>query len=170
MPGEGEGPFEDIMEELEEVLAKLPCPGFAHAPHTADVLIVARGRSLEEAFEQAALGVYEVITDTSKVEPREERRVEDSGIDLYQLLYRWIEDLLYYTDSEGLVFSKFKVDRIERVGEGEEAEYRLEARAWGEKFDPEKHPHRTIVKAMTYAMMEIVKENGCWRVQFVVDI
>ncbi len=170
MVGEAEGPYEDIMKELEEVLAKLPCPGYAHAPHTADVLIVARGRSLEEAFEQAALGVYEVITDTSKVEPRVERRVEDTGMDLYQLLYRWIEDLLYYTDSEGLVFSRFKVDEITRRGEGEEAEYVIKARAWGEPFNPEKHPHRTIVKAMTYAMMDIVKENGCWRVQFVVDI
>ncbi len=170
MAGEAEGPYEDIMKEFEEVLAKLPCPGFAHAPHTADVLIVARGRSLEEAFEQAALGVYEVITDTSKVEPRVERRVEDTGMDLYQLLYRWIEDLLYYTDSEGLVFSRFKVDEITRRGEGEEAEYVIRARAWGEPFNPEKHPHRTIVKAMTYAMMDIVKENGCWRVQFVVDI
>ncbi|KSW12636.1 archease [Pyrodictium occultum] len=152
------------------MLAELPCPGFAHAPHTADVLIVARGRSLEEAFEQAALGVYEVVTDTSKVEPRVERRVETSGMDLYQLLYRWIEDLLFYTDSEGLVFSRFKVEEIKRVGEGDEAEYQLRARAWGEKFNPDKHLHRTIVKAMTYAMMEIVKENGCWRVQFVIDI
>ncbi|ALL00230.1 hypothetical protein Pyrde_0180 [Pyrodictium delaneyi] len=166
----GEGPFEDIEKGLREVLAQLKCPGFAHAPHTADIIIVARGRSLEEAFEQAARGVYEVITDTSKVEPREERVIETSGVDLYQLLYRWIEDLLYYTDSEGLVFSKFKVERIERIGEGEEAEYRLKGRAWGEPFNEEKHPHRTIVKAMTYAMMEIVKENGCWRVQFVVDI
>ena len=165
-----EGLFEDIEKDLREVLAQLKCPSFAHAPHTADIIIVVRGRSLEEAFEQAARGVYEVITDTSKVEPRKERVIETSGVDLYQLLYRWIEDLLYYTDSEGLVFSKFKVERIERIGKGEEAGYRLKARAWGEPFNEEKHPHRTIVKAMTYAMMEIVKENGCWRVQFVVDI
>jgi SHS2 domain-containing protein len=162
--------YEDILAELKEVLAKLECPGWAHAPHPADVIIVARGRTLEEAFEQAAIGVYEVITDTSKVEPKEERRIEDSGVDLYQLLYRWIEDLLYYTDSEQLVFSKFKVERIEKVGEGDEAEYKIVARAWGERMDPQKHPQRTIVKAMTYSMMEIVKEDGCWRVQFVVDI
>jgi SHS2 domain-containing protein len=162
--------YEDILAELKETLSKLECPGWAHAPHPADVIIVARGRSLEEAFEQAALAVYEVITDTSKVEPKIERVVEDSGMDLYQLLYRWIEDLLYYTDSEQLVFSKFKVEKIEKVEEGEEAEYRIKARAWGEKMDPSRHPQRTIVKAMTYAMMEIVKEDGCWRVQFVVDI
>ncbi len=161
---------QEVLEGLQDILGKLGCPGYAHAPHTADVLIVARGQTLEEAFEKAALGVYEVITDTSKVEPKEVRLVEDTGMDIYQLLYRWIEDLLYYTDSEGLVFSKFKVEEISRRGQGENSEYYIRARAWGEKFDANKHEHRTIVKAMTYAMMDIIKENGCWRVQFVVDI
>ena len=162
---------EEILEELKKTIASLKCPGWAHAPHPADVIIVAKGQSIEEAFEQAAIGVYEVITDTSKVEPREERSIEDEGEDLEQLLYRWIEDLLFYTDSEGLVFSRFKVEPIEK-GRDEQGNpvLRLRAKAWGEKLDPAKHPTRTIVKAMTYAMMEIVKENGCWRVQFVVDI
>jgi SHS2 domain-containing protein len=143
------------------------CPGYLHAPHTADVLVVARGRSLEEAFEQAAVGVYEIMTDTSKVEPRIRKPVEVEGFDLENLLYRWIEELLIITDSEGLVFSKFKVERITKVGE---ENYYLKAVAWGEPFNPEKHEHRTIVKAMTYAMMSIQRENGCWRLQFVVDI
>ncbi len=146
---------------------EIKCPGFAHAPHTADVLVVARGRTLEEAFEQAALGVYEVITDTSKVEPRVEVEVSVDGFDLYNLLYRWIEELLVFTDSEGLVFSKFHVEKIEAVSSDE---YKLKARVYGENFDPNKHEHRTIVKAMTYAQMEIRKEDGCWYIQFVVDI
>lgn len=161
---------QNIYTGLEEALGKLDCPGYIHAPHTADVLVIARGQTLEEAFEQAALGVYEVITNTSTVRPVEERLVEDVGVDVYQLLYKWIEDLIYYTDSEGLVFSKFKVEEIGKKGSGEDAEHYIRARAWGEKFDLSRHEHRTIVKAMTYAMMEILKENGCWRVQFVVDI
>lgn len=158
---------EDIVAELKEVIARLPCPGWAHAPHPADVIVVARGRSLEEAFEQAAIGVYEIVTDTSRVEPREERRIEEEGDDLEQLLYRWIESLLYYTDSEGLVFSRFKVESIEPREDGG---FTLRARAWGEPMDPSRHPPRTTVKAVTYSMMEVVRENGCWRVQFVVDI
>ncbi|MET1101268.1 MAG: archease [Pyrodictiaceae archaeon] len=143
------------------------CPGYSHAPHTADEIVVAKGRSLEEAFEQAALGVYEIMTDTSRVEPRVEKRVVVEGFDLENLLYKWIEELLVITDSEGMVFSRFKVHRIERRGE---EEYLLEASAWGEKFDPSRHEHRTIVKAMTYSLMEIRREDGCWRLQFVVDI
>ncbi|RLE54650.1 MAG: archease [Thermoprotei archaeon] len=138
---------------------------FEFLDHTADVLIRAYGDTLERAFENAALAVFEVITDTSKVEPKVRVEVEIEGEDLEQLLYRWIEELLIHHDSEGLVFSKFRVS-ISR----EDTIYRLRGEAWGEVFDPDKHEHRTVVKAMTYAQMEIGKLDSTHYVQFVVDI
>ena len=142
------------------------CPGFKHLEHTADVLIEASGRTLEEAFEQAGLGVYEVVTDTSNVQPKVRIDIDITGMDLENLLYRWIEELLVNTDSEGLVFSLFRVCRI---AEGEEG-YRIVSSVWGEHFDPERHEERTIVKAMTYSQMSIGKRDGCWVLRFVVDI
>ncbi|MEB3787940.1 MAG: archease [Desulfurococcales archaeon] len=142
------------------------CPGFRHEEHTADVLIIAWGRTLEEAFEWSARGVYEVITDTSRVRPESRIDIEVEGIDLYNLLYRWIEEMLLYTDAEGMVFGDWRVCRIVE----ESGTWRIVSSAWGERFDPERHEHRTIVKAMTYAQMEIEKDGDCWRVQFVVDI
>ena len=139
---------------------------FRFEEHTADVLIEAYGRTLEEAFSNAARAVFEVITDTSKVEPRECRKVEIEGFDLENTLYKWLEEFLVYFDSEGLVFSKFEVEKIERVGEG----YRVVGMGCGEPFNPEKHEHRTIVKAITYAQMSIERTNGPWKVKFVVDI
>ncbi|HIC98308.1 MAG TPA: archease [Pyrodictiaceae archaeon] len=139
---------------------------FEFEEHTADVLIKAYGRTLEEAFANAARAVFEVITDTNKVEPRECRKVEIEGFDLENALYRWLEEFLIYFDSEGLVFSKFDVDKIERTAEG----YRVIGIGCGEQFDPEKHEHRTIVKAITYAQMSIERVDGLWRIRFVVDI
>ena len=142
------------------------CRGFDHLEHTADVLVEARGSSLSEAFETAALATYEVMTDTSRVEPRVRVEVEVEGYDLFNLLYRWIEELIAHTDSRRLVFSKFKVKEIE-IGQ----DYaRLKAEAWGEEFNPEKHPSRTVVKAMTYAQMSMREDSGCWTIRFVVDI
>ncbi len=142
------------------------CQGFSHEEHTADVLIHAWGRTMEEAFEYAAKGVYEVITDTSKVKPSKRIDIRIEGIDTYNLLYRWIEEMLLYTDSEGMVFSIFRVCRIIK----KEDSWIIESSVWGEPFNPEKHEHRTIVKAMTYAQMEIKEQDGCWHVSFVVDI
>ncbi|MFP3189551.1 MAG: archease [Sulfolobaceae archaeon] len=131
--------------------------------HTADIGIKAYGRDLNEAFENAALAVFEVITDTSKVEPKESREIEIDGMDLENLLYRWIESLLVYCDSELFLFGKFKVKiDLENL--------RLNAIAWGEKFNPDKHERRTVVKAMTYHEMSIVKTNNGYELTFVVDI
>lgn len=139
---------------------------FRFLEHTADVLIEAYGSTLEEAFENAAIAVFEVITDTGKVEPREERIVSVEGTDLENLLYRWIEELLILHDSEGLVISRAKIRSIEEADEG----YRLEATVWGEPFNGSRHEHRTIVKAMTYAQLDIRKEGDRWVIRFVVDI
>ena len=144
----------------------MPCEKeYEHLPHTADVIVVGYGESIEEAFENAAKGTFAIITDVSKVEPKECRTVEDEADDIEQALYKWIDDLLLYFDSEGMVFSKFEVSLKEHDGK-----YYIRGKACGERFDPNKHEYGTIVKAMTYAEMKIEKLNGCWRVQFVVDI
>ena len=140
-------------------------PPFEFHEHTADILIVAYGKNIEELFENAALAVFEIMTDTSKVEHIIRKDIKSTGIDLENLLYRWIEDLLYYFDSEGLIFGKFKVYRIYK-----DNEYVLEASVWGEEFNPKKHESRTLVKAVTYAQMSINKINDIWKATFVVDI
>lgn len=141
------------------------CPGYAFLDHTADVLIEARGRTREEALEEAGLAVYEVMTDTSKVRPAQAVDIEVSGFDLYNTVYRWIEQLLVETDADGLVFSIFRVCSLSDDGT------KLLARVWGERFDPSRHEQRTIVKAMTYSQMDFSQdEDGCWRLRFVVDI
>jgi len=138
---------------------------FEYLPHTADVIVVGYGKSLEEAFANAAKGVFNIITNIKKVEPKECREVVDEADDLEQALYKWIDDLSLYFDAEGMVFSEFSV-KLERKNN----KIKIVGKACGEKFNSEKHEHGTIVKAMTYAEMEIGKVDDCWRVKFVVDI
>ena len=144
--------------------------GFRFGPHTADVVIEAWGPSLEAVFEEMARAMFEVMTDTSRVEPRTRVDVEVCGIDLENLLYRWLEELLYHHDTKNLVFSRFEVRKIYERSEGEEKEVCLEGSAWGEEFDPSKHEPRTVVKAVTYAQMRIAREDGRWVASTVLDI
>lgn len=133
--------------------------------HPSDIGFRAYGKDLGEAFENAALALFEIMTDTGKVEPREEVEVELEAEDEQALLYDWLDRLLYFRDAEGLLLSRFEVEVRE---EGER--WRLRGRAWGERFDPSKHEERTAVKAMTYHLMEIRKEGDRVVVQAVVDI
>jgi SHS2 domain-containing protein len=139
---------------------------FEFLEHTADILIAAHGQNISEAFENAALAMFEVMTDTSKVDPSVEDSVEVEAEDEYALLYSWLEALLVKSEVNGMLYSKFKVSSFEDSGEG----FKLKANMWGEKFNAEKHPQKVAVKAVTYHRMEIIKEHDKVTLEFILDI
>lgn len=139
---------------------------FEFLEHTADVLIAAHGQNMEEAFETAAIAMFEVMTDTSKITPTEEDYLEVEAEDEYALLYNWLEALLVKFEVTRMVYSKFKVSSFEEKPDG----FRLKATAWGEKYNPEKHPQKVGVKAVTYHRMEIIKEFDKVTLEFILDI
>jgi len=139
---------------------------FKFLEHMSDAYVAAYGKTLEEAFENAALAMFEVMTDTSKVEPKERFKVEATGFDLYSLLYSWLEELLIIYGVNNVLLSRFKVHEIKRINE----EYLVRGEAYGERFDPSKHEQRTEVKAVTYSLMEVLKKNGEYEVRVVFDI
>jgi len=139
---------------------------FEFLEHTADILIAAHGQNMEEAFENAALAMFEVMTDTTKINPTQEDSVEVEAEDEYALLYSWLEALLVKFEVNGLLFSKFKVTSLQDTAEG----FKLKAAVWGEKFNAEKHPQKVAVKAVTYHRMEIIKEIGKVTLEFILDI
>lgn len=138
---------------------------FEWVEHPSDIGFRAYGRDLAEAFENAALALFEVMVDTGKVEPHDEIEIELEAEDEGALLYDWLDRLLYFHDTRNLVMSKFNV-AISKTKRG----IKLKAQVWGDPFDPAKHPERTAVKAMTYHMMEIKHEKDHCSVQAVVDI
>jgi len=139
---------------------------FEFLEHTADVYIVAYGGTLEEAFENAALAIIEIMTDANKVNHKMQEDVEVEASDEYALLYNWIEEILVLFDTEGYLFSRFKISNIDETEGG----FRLRAKLWGETFNPERHPQKVGVKAVTYHQMEIVKKPGDVTAKFIVDI
>ena len=79
----------------------LPCGAptrYEYGEHTADILVIAYGCTLEEAFKNAALGVANLTYYTDRVEPREYVEVKVDGDDLEQLLFNWIDEFIYLFD------------------------------------------------------------------------
>ena len=139
---------------------------FEFLEHTADILIAAHGQNMEEAYENAALAMFEVMTDTAKIDPTEEDTAEVEAEDEYALLYSWLEALLVKFEVKGMLYSKFKISSLEDKPEG----LKLKANIWGEKFNPAKHPQKVAVKAVTYHRMEIIKEIDKVTLEFILDI
>lgn len=130
--------------------------------HTADVGLKAYGKNLSEAFENAAKGMFDIITDKSEIVSVGQYNIELEAPDLEQLLVDWLSELLYLNTARNQVFGFFKVDLDEKNN-------KLTAKIFGEKFDLSKHKIGTEIKAVTYHMLK-VRDKRPYHVQVLFDI
>jgi len=134
--------------------------------HISDVYVAAYGKSLEEAYENIALAMFEAMTDLHLINPILEKTFTVEGEDEESLLYNWLERLLVEFEVENNVFSKFNV---EKVGEYDGV-FRMSAKAYGEEYDASKHTSKVGIKAVTYHMMEISRRNHDITIKVLFDI
>lgn len=139
--------------------------GHRELPHTADVYLEVYAPNLDQAFEEAGVALFEVMTDTSKVSAKLTHRFRIDAEDLHSLLFDYVRELLYLVDAEEYLFSEFKV-RIRKI----KGTYTLSAIVKGEKIDRGRHLTKTEIKAPTYAQMEIIESEKEVILRFVVDI
>jgi SHS2 domain-containing protein len=139
---------------------------FEFLEHTADVYVRAHGKNMEEAYENAALSMFETMTDTEKIAQTQEETVEVEAEDQYALLYNWLEALLVKFETENMLYSKFQIISWKETSES----FKIKAKIWGEKFNPAKHPQKVAVKAVTYHLMVVIREMDRVILEFIVDI
>jgi SHS2 domain-containing protein len=139
---------------------------FEFLEHTADAYIAAYGKDLAEAFENAALAMFDVMTDVEKVIPKVKDSIEVEAEDEYALLYSWLEALLVKFDVNGMLYSGFKILDLSRTSDG----FRLRAEIWGEKFSEKNHTQKVGVKAVTYHRMELIRDPNKVTLKFILDI
>jgi SHS2 domain-containing protein len=139
---------------------------FDFLEHTADVYIRAYGSTMEEAYENAALATFETMTDITKIAQIQEEFFEVEAEDQYALLYNWLEALIVKFETENMLFSKFQITNWKETTET----LKFKAKMWGEKFDPQKHPQKVGIKAVTYHRMVIIKEKDQVVLEFILDI
>jgi SHS2 domain-containing protein len=139
---------------------------FEFLEHTADVYIRAYGTSMNQAYENAALAMFETMTDSRKIAQTTEETLEVEAEDQYALLYNWLEALLVKFETEGMLYSKFEITDWKETAES----FKFKANVWGEKFDPKKHPQKVGVKAVTYHLMVVIREPQKVILEFILDI
>ena len=139
---------------------------------TADIGFYAYGKSLEEAYENAGLAMFNVITDIDKVKKVESREFEIVSEDLVSLLYDYLEELLFLQDTEFLFFCDFKID-IEKMGDNGSSDlenYKLTCSAYGEEIDWDVHTHKSEVKAITFHKMCVKEDDGVFKLRAILDL
>ena len=128
--------------------------------HTSDIGLVAYGKTLGEAFANAAYGMFSIIAGFDDVKETESKRVEIREEDVETLLFEWLNNLLYLFDVEMLLFKRFDIIEF--------GDDHLVAVCYGEKYDPSRHNLKTGVKSATYHMLKVDRQNN--QVQVIFDI
>ena len=118
-----------------------------HFPHGADIGVRGVGATRGEAFEQAALAVTAVITDPGDGRRRSAIEIQCAAPDDELLLADWLNALIYEMATRRMLFRRFAVSLRDHA---------LDARAWGEPVDRERHRPAVEVKGATYTALSVV--------------
>lgn len=131
---------------------------------TADVAFEAVGKTLEELFVECARATFEAMVDTRLLAMQDKKIIELESEEVDQLLFDWLAELVYLKDSEYMLFREFdvKIDKNKF--------YQLKAKVTGERIDTKKHELRNDVKAVTYHLFYVKKEDKRWKARVVLDI
>ena len=134
--------------------------GFELLEHTADVGVRARGATLEEAFEQATLGLAEVL-GARRPGPGATVAVEVTAGDPGGLLVDWLNEVLWLHETRGQAV--IAAVRVERVGDGRAT--------GGVTFSSTDPPaDGTFVKAVTYHRLRVGRDDGGWLAEVYLDV
>jgi len=136
-------------------------PRYRILPHTADIGITATGATVEEAFENAAFGMFDLMFDLATVGAAQECRVEAAGDTPAELLVAWLSALLAEAEVRRLAFCRFGV---EMLGGG-----RLRGTAAGDPSDS-LELRGPPVKAITYHDLAMEEVPGGWEVRVIFDV
>jgi SHS2 domain-containing protein len=128
--------------------------------HGADIGVVGRGASIEEAFAHAAASMFAIMAEPGAVQPLEGIEVYFDEDDVEFALVRWLNALLAQARQQGLVLCRFELRRDGSHWHGT---------AHGEPWR-ESHARGTEVKGATLTALSVRQDEHGWQARCVVDV
>jgi SHS2 domain-containing protein len=106
-----------------------------------------------------------MVADPDSVERRERRVVHVDHEDRELGLLRFLEELIFYKDAEGLYLNATEV-HVEQRDES----WVIDAVLEGEPIDPARHELTGDVKAVTVHRLRVERIGSGWRATVVLDV
>ncbi len=132
----------------------------AYFEHDADMGIVGRGVSIEEAFENAAKAVFAMMTNPAQVALHEKVDIEFEEADAELALVTWLNLLLGQARSRGLIFGRFQLRRDGALWSGW-----AEGEPWRDGLE-----RGVEAKGATLTGLAVTQRDGAWEARCVVDV
>jgi SHS2 domain-containing protein len=135
--------------------------------HTADVgFEVVEASTLENLFDEARQALLMTVFEEPPEGGEDENSVLLSAPDLETLLVRWINELVFFIQSDGFV----PVSAHLRIQEGEEEGFLLEAHLVGALLDLEGYGWQGEIKSATFHGLNVTQGSEGWRAQVILDV
>ncbi len=125
--------------------------------HATDAFIEVTAKDLKEAFSVTADAVINITLDQDKVEEKEQKEFSAKGKDLRYMLFSWLEEITFVLITQGFAIRRIEFDMLENDG------YTINAKAYGEPLDFEKHNFKVEIKAPTFYEMKIEQNEGVFK-------
>jgi SHS2 domain-containing protein len=133
----------------------------------ADVAFEARGKTLEELFSSAGLAVTATqVDDLRSVQNKESRSFDLTNKAIDMLLFNFLQELIYWKDVDLILFQSFDLS----IRQESDGSYHLTGTGRGEPIDPDRHPLRVDVKAVTLHKFEVTSDANGWKATVILDI
>jgi SHS2 domain-containing protein len=132
---------------------------------SGDIGIRASGKSCEEAFVNAGIAMYSLITDISKIKDEKHLSIEVKADSPESLLVRYLNELIFQFDTYGFIGRRIELNSFSL-----QPPAHLKAKVHGEDFDPDRHERRLLVKAATYHNIRIESRNSECVTEVIFDI
>lgn len=137
---------------------------YKYLPHTADAEFLAYGKTIEEAFTNAAEATFAILKDPEEIKPEIKKEFAIEAKRIHSLLYDFLEEVLIFLDTDGWLLSKVDEIKIEKTEDG----YKLKCTCSGDSY--KNYEVAGNIKSVTYNNMEIKETPEGWQLRVVIDI
>lgn len=124
--------------------------GYRFLEHSTDAFVEVRAHTMAAALEDAAYSAIDTMLSRDKVSQHKKWNVSVESTTNHEMLYLWLEEIIYQVVTEGLAINTLRVDYAAKDGK-----FTIQATLEGEPLDPVKHRFGVEIKAPTYHQMHI---------------
>ena len=124
--------------------------------HPADVILHSWGEDIVKAFENASKGLFNFMSDLSRVEEKVQKRIVVDAGSYEEALVKYLDAWLGEFSSEIFIGKTFKCVVFD---DEDEENIHIECESMGEYFVVGKHQQGTEIKAITWHNLEIYDDD-----------
>ncbi len=140
----------------------MPAKKYQLINHTADIGINVKGKDQNELFTNAAGALFDLMTNTKKVLPKDTRKITLIADNTETLMNFWLSALLKEFTMENYLLDQVRITKI--------TEKEITASVTGELFNPKKHRIKKEIKAVTFHDLSVTKNKKGWQAQVIFDV